>query len=806
MLVPLLVSVVVFGIYAGTGGDMTPSVVFTTISLINVVRMPFTFLPLGLMGLTQTLVAFGRIEDFLATPELDEDQIEKLDRVGIVLDEAEFSWGQAAEDRGGQAASGKDTKSGKAGNEGGPTDAKEKEKETELTQTTAAMDTVAAAGSSGAQAAPTGAIATLADKSANTVNADNVVATEEEKAKEVDADASREKANTGPVPPILTDVTFTINKGELVLVLGSVGSGKSSLLCGLLGEAEKTKGRLALGGRIGYVPQSAFIINATLRHNVLFGQPYDSVRYKQCLTACALDSDIALLPNGDMTEIGERGINISGGQKQRISIARAAYALDNDIVLLDDPLSAVDAHVSKHIVEHCINGLMKGRTRLLITHSMAFVDQADQILMLKQTQVKDSYTVKVGTAASLRADDADFQSLLATYNKGKDAIAGDAKDRKKKTADVTKAAEPSKADPTAVEKKAKGKLLEVEEREEGQIGFDVYWRYITAGGNLLFYCLGPLAFIATQSIQTGSDFWLARWSNHTQDNTFTTGFWLGIYGLLVGGSTMAMVVRTTNMSLFGIRSSRRLHHDLARSILSKSIGWFDRTPAGRIINRFTKDLYVIDMLLSMMLEFSIATTLSVIGIFVGQHQHNRALVGTRETAFTPLVLMMLYVPRVWCVVLYVCTVIAVIIPISLAIFVPLMLIYLLTTHFYRRSNTELQRLESISRTPIFVHFSETLGGSITIRALKVQQMYLDENTRRVDENTRAFYYSRAINFWLRFRLDLLGAVVLGASATLAVGSGHLAYLNTHTGLQHTSTDHEQLNNSLTFDACALLSM
>ena len=623
MLVPLLVSVVVFGIFAGTGGNMTPAVVFTAISLINVIRMPFTFLPLGIMGLTQTLVAFGRIEDFLATEELDESRIEKLDYVGVVLDKAEFSWGQGAIDREGAVAGGKGQKDG--GKEKEVTDAKEKEREVEVTETTVAMETVAAAGSSGSQAPPTGAIATLADKSANTVNADNTVATEEDKVKDasIEADSSKEKANKGPVPPILSDVSFTVNKGELVLVIGPVGSGKSSLLCGMLGEAEKTKGRLALGGKIGYVPQSAFIINATLRQNVLFGQPYDPVRYKQCLTDCALDSDVALLPNGDMTEIGERGINISGGQKQRISIARAAYAKDSDIILLDDPLSAVDAHVSKHIFEHCIKGMMGGRTRVLITHSMAFVDEADQILMLKPTAVKDSYTVKAGTAESLRLDDADFRSLLATYNKGKDAIAGDGKDTKKKGGGA-KAVATKAADSTAMEKKAKGKLLEVEEREEGQIGWDVYKRYISAGGNTIFYLIAPLAFIATQSIQTGSDFWLARWSNHLYDShSFSTGFWLGIYGMLVGCSTMAMVARTTTMSLFGIRSSRRLHHDLARSILSKSIGWFDRTPAGRIINRFTKDLYVIDLLLSMMLEFSIATTLSVIGIFVGQYHHTQ---------------------------------------------------------------------------------------------------------------------------------------------------------------------------------------
>ena len=381
----------------------------------------------------------------------------------------------------------------------------------------------------------------------------------------------------------------------------------------------------------------------------------------------------------------------------------------------------------------------------------------------------DSYTVKRGTAKELRLNDETFQALLETYNRGKDAVEGDgvmvkAKAKGKAKDGLTKG-------PSEAEKKEKGTLMETEERETGDVSWRVYQRYFTSGGNLFFYLSAPLFFAATQGIQTGSDFWLARWSTHLTGSSITTGGYLGVYGALIFASTLAMICRTTTFSIFGVRASRALHHDLARNILRKSISWFDRTPAGRIINRFTRvrtsppanapaltwllrlwlpcspahllsassvgrlqDLYSIDLLLSMMMEFAIATSLSVVGIFI---------------------------------------VIAVIIPISLAIFVPIFILYLIITHFYRKTNTELQRLEAISRTPVFTHFGETLGGSITIRALKVQRIYIDENTRRVDLNARAFYYSRAVNFWLRFRLDMLGAVVLGVSAVLAVGSGSL---------------------------------
>ena len=615
MLVPLIVSIVVFGTYVGNGGDMTPTVVFTAIALINVIRMPFTFIPLALMNLTQTLVAFSRIEAFLALPEI-EDHRQTLDHPGLQMEGVQLTWADEDErvdstlekKNGEKAAVVQKNPAARSGE-----DEEHAERDQQALEQTVAAEVVASAGSSGTQAPPDEVVQTLAEKDQTTVQADNVLPAPGKKA----GDEKRK----GPQPPRLTDVNISVGRGELVLVIGAVGSGKSTLLCGLLGEVEQTAGRTSIGGKLSYVPQTAFIINASLRQNVVFGQQFDGKRYAACLKACALDSDIALLPNGDLTEIGERGINISGGQKQRISIARAAYSMDSDIVLLDDPLSAVDAHVSAHIFEHCINGLMRGRTRILVTHSMAYVDEADQIFLVKPTAVKDSFTIKKGTAKQLRLDDDMFISLLATYNRGKDAVEGtDGTLVKAKKREATAAvATVTKAGDNALEKKEKGVLTESEEREVGDISWKVYRRYFTSGGSLMFYITAPLFFCACQAIQTSGDFWLAKWSNNLYGSSIPQGEWIGVYGVLIFGSTMAMIGRTTTMSLFGVHSSRVLHHDLARSILSKSISWFDRTPAGRIINRFTKDLYSIDLLLSMMMEFAIATSLSVIGIFIGQH-------------------------------------------------------------------------------------------------------------------------------------------------------------------------------------------
>ena len=619
MLVPLVVSIVVFGTYVGNGGNMTPSVVFTAIALINVirsvpkaqhtaqaaqstrtsrcspvshallspvcrasvcVRMPFTFIPLALMNLTQSLVAFSRIEAFLALPEI-EDHREELDHTGLVMEGVQLTWSDEEERVDHTLDKPKDGAVKKNPAAAAGEDEEHAERDQQALEQTVATEVMASAGASGTQAPSDEVVQTLAEKDQTTVQADNVLPAPGKK--EV------EEKRKGPQPPRLTNVNLKVGKGELVLVIGPVGSGKSTLLCGLLGEVEQTAGRTAIGGKLSYVPQTAFIINATLRQNVVFGQQFDGRRYAACLKACALDSDIALLPNGDLTEIGERGINISGGQKQRISIARAAYSMDSDIVLLDDPLSAVDAHVSAHIFEHCINGLMRGRTRILVTHSMAYVDEADQIFLVQPTAVKDSFTVKKGTAKELRANDEMFQSLLTTYNRGKDAVEGDGTAVKAKKKEKSTAVDAvTKVGPTAAEKTEKGTLTESEERETGDISWRVYQRYFTSGGTLPFYLMAPLFFCATQAIQTSGDFWLARWSNNLSGSSIPTGEWIGVYGALIFGSTMAMIGRTTTMSLFGVRSSRVLHHDLARSILSKSISWFDRTPAGRIINRFTK--------------------------------------------------------------------------------------------------------------------------------------------------------------------------------------------------------------------------
>lgn len=209
----------------------------------------------------------------------------------------------------------------------------------------------------------------------------------------------------------LKNINIKVMKGTLTAIVGPVGAGKTSLMSALLGEMEKVKGSVNIDGLVAYVPQQAWIQNATLQDNITFGRPFIKQFYNKVIEACALVPDLAMLPGGDQTEIGEKGINLSGGQKQRVSLARAVYS-GADIFILDDPLSAVDSHVGKHIFDNVLseNGVLKGKTRFLVTHSMAFIPQVDKILVMMNGEITES-----GNYRQLLAQNKAFAEFLLQY-------------------------------------------------------------------------------------------------------------------------------------------------------------------------------------------------------------------------------------------------------------------------------------------------------------------------------------------------------------------------------------------------------
>lgn len=521
--------------------------------------------------------------------------------------------------------------------------------------------------------------------------------------------------------PTLKDINITIREGELVAVVGAVGSGKSSLLAALLGDIKKNRGKVTVRGDVALVTQQAWIQNATLKDNILYGSEYDHERYEEVVRCCELAPDIAMLPAGDMTEIGEKGINLSGGQKQRVSIARAVYA-NRDVYLLDDPLSAVDEHVGKAIFDNCVAGELDGKTRVLVTHQLQFLHQADQIIVLK-----DGRIAEMGSYADLMQDGKEFASLIKTHVKDSKAKDNAEEEEADEEEEATGKDKKAKGEDKEKEEKKKDKMMSVEEREEGSVSWRVYWEYIVALGGIVLVSLILAAYISDQGSSIMSNWWLSYWSDNESKNS--VWFYLGIYAAIGGGNTLFVLIRSILFAYGGLNSAKSLHEKLLHRILRAPMAFFDTTPVGRILNRFSKDIYVIDEMLPRTMGFFLMMFFGSVGIMV---------------------------------------VIAMVTPFFLCAFIPLGFVYHYMQQYYIRSSRELKRLDSISRSPIYAHFSETLAGISTIRSYDQEERFVTENQRKLDENQKAYFASVVANRWLGIRVEFIGTCVVSLAALFAV--------------------------------------
>ncbi|KAF2069971.1 hypothetical protein CYY_008709 [Polysphondylium violaceum] len=532
----------------------------------------------------------------------------------------------------------------------------------------------------------------------------------------------------------LKNINGTFSGPTLTMVVGSVGSGKSSFCQSILGEMDLKSGDLEVKGNIAYVSQQAWIINATLRENILFGKEYDEEKYQKVLDVCALKRDIELFPAGDMVEIGERGVNLSGGQKQRVSIARAVYS-DSDIYILDDPLSAVDAHVGKHLFHKCFNGILKGKTIILAANQLNFLPYCDKALVLKGGEI-----VEQGNYKQIISSGSDFAIQLANY--GVDEIS-----EKEEVEEVEEKGkhhhhqQPEKLTSEGIEikemtkqtdkqeiKNEDGNLIQQEERETGSVGLNVYWKYFKSGGVALFVTSIAL-FLGDTGVRTFCDWWLSHWSNaansrqvnpNYQDSLSNNQYLyiyigIGVFSVIVSGFRNFVYFDYT------VRCSKVIHDKLFSALLRAPMWFFDVTPLGRIINRFTRDLDGIDNLIA-------------------------AAVSQYITFFATVVATLI--------------IISIITPYLLIPLAPIIIIFYFLQYFYRFTSRELQRLESISRSPIFAHFSETLNGVTTIRAYKKIESNILANQQKLDNNNKCYLTLQAMNQWLGLRLDFLGNLVI----------------------------------------------
>lgn len=326
-----------------------------------------------------------------------------------------------------------------------------------------------------------------------------------------EADESKKELDAH-IPFHLDGLNLSFDRYELVAIVGSVGSGKSSLLAALAGDMRMTTGSVTQGASMAYCPQYAWIQNATVRENIIFGRPFDQEWYDSVIEACALRVDLEMLPQGDQTEVGERGITLSGGQKQRLNIARAIY-FNAEIVLLDDPLSAVDAHVGQHIFQEAICGLLREKCRVLATHQLHVLSRCDRIIWLQNGKIET-----IGTFDELMATNQDFVQLLSMTASEKrseaeetpeDAIGFDTDDEEKIEIEELKKKLSRKLDVLST---APG-LMEAEEKAVNGIAWSVYYAYIRAAGNVL---TGPFILLMcalAQSAQMVGTIWLSYWTS-----------------------------------------------------------------------------------------------------------------------------------------------------------------------------------------------------------------------------------------------------------------------------------------------------
>ncbi|OWF40077.1 Multidrug resistance-associated protein 1 [Mizuhopecten yessoensis] len=608
--------------------------------------------------------------------------------------------------------------------------------------------------------------------------------------------------------PTLREINLEVPDGSLVAVVGSVGSGKSSILSAILGEMEKLKGKANVKGSIAYVAQQAWIQNATLQDNILFGKTKYQTEYSNVLDACALKTDLEILPAGDETEIGEKGINLSGGQKQRVSLARAVYQ-DADIYLLDDPLSAVDSHVGKHIFDQVIGprGLLKEKTRVLVTHGIGFLPKVDLIVVLVNGQISEvgSFQELIGHAGAfaeflknylteeLDSEDVDLDleeiedlkmaeeivsqlgsimeddktaklqkqvsvisSRLRTMSGGSQDLDGDVPRavtpvswkgsqpkfptspvlmRQKSEHPVSKEEKEAENLKRQVqEKKKEDKLIQAESVETGTVKMTVFLSYLKSVGPILS-CIIILFYILYNIASVYSNIWLSEWSNDeaaTVNGTVDTAqrdLRLGVYGAL--GLVQGTVIVFASLCLYlgNVMAGRHLHAGMLKNIMASPMEFFDTTPLGRMVNRFSKDIDVLDVTIPRTFEAWLACLLRVLSVPV--------VIGYST-------------------------------PLFLTVLIPLGLLYFVIQRFYVATSRQLKRLDSVSRSPIYSHFGETVTGVTTIRAYKQQERFISESEGKVDENNICYFPSIIANRWLAIRLEFVANCIVFFAALFAV--------------------------------------
>ncbi|KAJ7056631.1 ABC transporter [Mycena amicta] len=649
MTMPALASVLSFVTYALTGHTLEPAVIFASLTLFNLLRLPLMFLPVSFSSIADALNASNRLYDVFVAETFEGTQIVRDDTLDVAVEvhDATFTW------------------------DGPPPevdDAKKKKR---------------------------GKKATALAKAA-------AIAAAEAKAEDVKVFK-------------MSNLSFTVPRGQLVAIVGAVGSGKTSLLQGMIGEMRRTSGYTKFGGSVGYCPQTAWIQNATIRDNICFGLPFEEEKYWKAVRDSCLEPDLEMLPNADLTQVGEKGISLSGGQRQRLNICRSIYS-DTDIQIFDDPLSALDAHVGKSVFHNVLQNTLSGKTRILVTHALHFLPYVDYIIALSDGRVVES-----GTYDELMTKDGEFSKFVTEFGSNEGT---------KDEAEVEEE-EVKPVEGTEVRKKATAgaALMQAEERNIGSISGKVYAAYIREGNGAFVVPLLIVSLMFLQGANVLSSYWLVYW----QENRFqrSAGFYMAMYAMFGVCQAIAMFFVGASFALLTFAASQNFHKGALKRIMYAPMSFFDTTPLGRIMHRFTKDIDTIDSTLGDALRMFASTASNILGAII--------LIAIVET---------------WFLIAVAC----------------ILLLYYFAAAFYRASAREIKRLDALLRSSLYTHFSESLSGLATIRAYGVSERFLRDNERLMDTENRAYWLSVTNQRWLGIRLDFLGSMLTFVVAMLAVGA------------------------------------
>ncbi|XP_072396584.1 ATP-binding cassette sub-family C member 4-like isoform X2 [Diabrotica undecimpunctata] len=533
------------------------------------------------------------------------------------------------------------------------------------------------------------------------------------------------------IVPTILDINLHITPGKLCCVVGKVGSGKSSLLQILLKELPLLNGEMNITGKVSYASQEPWLFASNVKSNILFGKPLLKDRYQEVIKVCCLEQDFKQLPYGDKTLVGERGTSLSGGQKARVSLARAVYA-DADIYLFDDPLSAVDTNVGKRLFESCIMQYLRGKTRVLVTHQHLFLNKADLIVVMKDGKIEKVAKPSQFTESELNIIQNDTTYTIEKENK-LDELKSETFDSimyesTESIKDCVDNEDPQETD---------------ELMEKGIIPTSTYYEFWRFGIGLCCLIFVFLMFVISQIVTNSVDLWVSYWVateekgyltfNSTLDSNATVSypaeasnktksrlFFTFIYSGLLALTVILVTWRNIIFIQVYMKSAKALHNNMFKHILRAPMRFFDTNPSGRILNRFSKDMGVVDELLPRLMIDAIQIALVTCGIFV-----------------------MVFIVSPWMI-------------IPSLVLIPL---YYLLGVIYLKVGHTLKRLEGVANSPIFSHLSASLNGIKTIRSSNAEKMLISEFDSLKDQHTSTFYSFLVSSVALGLYLDLLSSTL-----------------------------------------------